>query len=86
MNARKIGMTVAALLASGAFGLASAKLPAPPPPTDEQKAKAAEVKLKADEAAKREADLLGKYQDRAVANFKSTSSSKPAGTAPAAKK
>lgn len=86
MNTRKISMTVAALLASCAFGVASAKLPAPPPPTDEQKAKAAEAKVKADEAAKREADLLGKYQDRAVANFKRTSSSKPAGTAPAAKK
>ena len=85
MNTRKIPMTLAALLASCAFGLASAKLPAPPPPTDEQKAKAAEVKIKADEAAKREADLLGKYQDRAVANFKRTSASKP-GAAPAAKK
>lgn len=86
MKTRKISMTIAALLSACAFGLASAKLPAPPPPTDEQKAQAAEAKVKSDEAAKREAELLGKYQDRAAANYKSTSASKTTGTAPAAKK
>ena len=67
MNARKTGMALAALVTGLAFGIASAKLP---PPTDEQKAKAAEAKVKADEAAKKEAELLGKYQDRAAENYK----------------
>ena len=47
--------------------MASAKLPAP---SDEQKAKATEAKAKADEGAKRDAELLGKSQDRAVESFK----------------
>ena len=67
MNARKAGLAVVAALTGLAFGIASAKLP---PPTDDQKAKAAEAKVKADEAAKKEAELLGKYQDRAADNFK----------------
>lgn len=67
MNTRKISMTLVALLAGCAFGLASAKLP---PPTDEQKAKAAEAAVKAAEGAKKEAELLGKYQERAVDNYK----------------
>jgi hypothetical protein len=67
MNARKTGMALAALVTGLAFGIASAKLP---PPTDEQKAKAAEAKTKADEAAKKQAELLGKSQDRAVENYK----------------
>jgi hypothetical protein len=67
MNARKIGMTLAAVLTGLTFGIASAKLP---PPTDEQKAKAEEAKAKSADAAKKQAELLGKYQDRAVDNFK----------------
>ena len=67
MNARKTGMMVAALVTGLAFGVASAKLPAP---TDEQKAKAAEAKAKAADAGKKEAELLGKSQDRAVENYK----------------
>lgn len=43
-----------------------AKLPAPTP---EQQAKAAEAKAKADEIAKQEAQLMLRYQDRAVANY-----------------
>jgi hypothetical protein len=67
MNARKIGTALAAAMIGCAFGMASAKLPAP---TEEQKAKAAEAKAKADEAAKKEAELLGKSQDRAAENYK----------------
>ena len=67
MNARKASLLAAALLTGCAFGLASAKLPAP---SEEQKAKAAEAKAKAGEAAKREAELLGKYQDRAAERYK----------------
>jgi hypothetical protein len=46
-----------------------AKLPAPAPLTDEQKAKVEEAKAKAAESAKKEAELLIKYQDRATANY-----------------
>jgi hypothetical protein len=63
-NLRKI---IAILLACCAFGVAYGKLPAL---TDEQKTKAAETKAKADEAAKRDAELLGKSQDRAADNYK----------------
>ena len=48
-------------------GAAWAKLP---PLSPEAAAKAAEAKQKADEAAKKDADLLAKYQDKAVANYK----------------
>jgi hypothetical protein len=65
-------------LASIAFALSigfmaafvQAKLPAPAPLNDEQKAKAEEAKVKAAEGAKKEADLLAKYQDKAAENFK----------------
>jgi hypothetical protein len=57
---------LAAALVVGAFGVAVAKLPPPPPQTDEQKAeKAAKDKAAAD-AAKAE---LTKAEDRAVANY-----------------
>ena len=67
MSLRRISVAVAALVMGLAFGVATAKLPAP---TDEQKAKAAEAKAKAAEAAKKDAELLGKYQDRAVDRYK----------------
>jgi hypothetical protein len=44
--------------------LAIAKLPAAPPQTEEQKAKAAEAKEKAADAAKKDATDLGRYQDK----------------------
>ena len=47
-------------------GTAMAKLP-PPPPVDP--AKAEEAKQKAAEAAKKDAELLAKYTDLAVANY-----------------
>ena len=53
-----------------------AKLPAPAPLNDEQKAKAEEAKAKAAEAAKKEADLLTKYQDKAADNFKAKQAAK----------
>ena len=49
--------------------LAIAKLPAPPTPTDEQKAKAAEAKEKAAEGAKKDAVDLGRYQDKSAAHY-----------------
>ena len=66
MNARKTATILAALLTGCAVGFASAKLPAP---TEEQKAKAAEAKAKADDATKKQAELLGKAQDRAVERY-----------------
>lgn len=79
-------MRVVALAAFLALapGLALAKLPAPAPVTDEQKAKAEETKKKAAEAAKKDADLLSKYQDKAAENYKKNKGIK--GGAPAKKK
>jgi hypothetical protein len=61
------GQWVAAVCACFAFGVAFGKLP---PPTEEQQTKAAEAKAKAGEAAKKQAELLGRYQDRAAENYK----------------
>lgn len=47
-------------------GMACAKLP-PPPPADP--AKAEEAKQKAAETAKKDAELLVKYMDKAVMNY-----------------
>lgn len=80
---RLIGTVV---LACGLVGLAHGKLPAP---TEEQKAKAEAAKAKAAEGAKREAELLGKYQDRAADNYKRgkvVKTGAPAPAAPAVKK
>ena len=63
MNIRIVIMTVAMAAAAGAVW---AKLPAAPA----DPAKAAEAKAKADEAAKKDADLLAKYQDKAVTNYR----------------
>ena len=49
--------------------LAIAKLPAAPPPTDEQKAKAAEAKEKAAEGAKKDAADLSRYQDKSAERY-----------------
>jgi hypothetical protein len=53
MNPGKIVLALGAALVGSTVGIASAKLPAL---TDDQKAKAAETKAKADEAAKKDAD------------------------------
>ena len=76
MKTRKLAAMLSAALIGCALGVASAKLPAP---TDDQKAKAAQAKAKADEAAKREAELLGKYQDRAAENYKRVKVQKTSG-------
>jgi len=64
---KRILLVLAAGLAAGAIAASHAKLPAPPAKTD------AEKKADADKAAAakaKEADELGKAQDRAVANYK----------------
>jgi len=63
MNFRILLMSVAMAATAGAVW---AKLPAAPA----DPAKAAEAKAQADEAAKKDADLLGKAQDRAVADYR----------------
>ncbi|MBX3663485.1 MAG: hypothetical protein KF804_13625 [Burkholderiales bacterium] len=78
MKTPKGAITVTAALMLGMFGVASAKLPAPPP-VDPAAAEAA--KKKAAEAAKKEADLLAKAQDRVADRYK-----KQKGGAPAAGK
>lgn len=68
----KLNHFVALLLGCALASVAAptfAKLPAPAPLTDEQKAKAAEVKEKAAEAAKKDAADLARYQDRAASRF-----------------
>jgi len=62
-----------------------------PPPTEEQKAAAAAKAAKAAEAAKKDAELLGKYQDRVADKYKKSPAAKgkavpSAMAAPAAKK
>jgi len=74
---------IACLAAGTIAGAAFAKLPAPAPMTDAQKAeKAAKDKAGAD----KEADLLAKSQDRAVAHYKKTKGIVEPKAAPAAKK
>ena len=66
MRKLTITLAVGAALSLGSFAV-QAKLPAPPAQSDAEKAAAAE---KARLAAAAEAELLGKYQDIAVANYK----------------
>ena len=73
-------MTIAIALSAGT---AWAKLPAAPPMTDEQKTKAEETKAKAAEAAKKEATLLAKYQDKVADNYKKGKAKGGAAAAPA---
>jgi hypothetical protein len=61
-----IALAIGATLSMGSFAV-QAKLPAPPAQSDAEKAAAAE---KAKLAAAKEAELLGKYQDLSVENYK----------------
>ena len=64
MNVRILIMSVAMAATAGTVW---AKLP---PLSEEAKAKAAETKTKADDAAKKDAVQLGKAQDKAAANYR----------------
>ena len=77
MSAREMWKWVPAILLAGTVGLAHGKLP---PPSEEQKAKAAEAKEKAAVAAKKAHEALVKAQDRALENYRKT---KGGGTASA---
>lgn len=63
----KILLVLAGGLMAGAVAVSHAKLPAPPPMSDADKAVAA---TKAAAAASHDAEMLAKAQDRAVANYK----------------
>jgi uncharacterized low-complexity protein len=62
-----IPAALAAGLLIGAIAATHAKLPPPPPKTDAEKAAEAE---KAAAAKAKEAEEIGRYQDKAVANYK----------------
>ena len=83
MKAPKLWKFVPTLLVCCAVGVAYAKLP-PPAPVDP--AKAEEAKMKAAEAAKKEAGELAKAQDRVVERYKKEKGMSTAAAAPAAKK
>lgn len=63
----KVLAVLAAGVFMGALAVSHAKLPAPPPKSDTEKAAEAE---KAAAAKAKEADSLAKAQERAVANYK----------------
>ena len=69
---KKILAALAAGLLMGAIAASHAKLPAPPPKSDAEKAAEAD---KAAAAKAKEAADLGKAQDKAVANYKKSHSS-----------
>jgi hypothetical protein len=59
-----------------------AKLPAPAPMTEEQKAAAAAKAAKTAEAAKKDAELLAKYQDLTAEKYKKAQAMKASAAAP----
>ena len=67
MKKLAIAVALAAGLGAGSLAAVHAKLPAPPPMTDAEKAAKAE-KAAAEKA--REGELNAKAQDKAVANYK----------------
>ncbi|MBI3376354.1 MAG: hypothetical protein HY017_31945 [Betaproteobacteria bacterium] len=84
MRRLAVALAVGAALTLGSFA-AHSKLPAPPAKSDAEKtAEAEKTKL----AAAKEGELLGKYQDSAVANYKKNKgiADKPAAKAAAKKK
>ena len=80
---KRVALTTIALALVA--GTAWAKLPVPPV-TDEQKAKAEETKMKAAEAAKKDSELLAKYQDKAADNYKKGQGKAKGGAAAASPK
>ncbi len=80
MNAPRMWKMIPAVLVCCAVGLASAKLPAPPPVDP---AKAEEAKKKAADAAKKDGEQLAKAQDRVADRYKkqSRAAATPAKTA-----
>ncbi len=73
---------LAAGLVIGGFGLAVAKLPAPSPMNDAQKAAAEEKKAKDAAVAKSDADALARAQDRVAGKYISEEKSKGVAVTP----
>ena len=67
MKRTGIPVALAAGLLMGAIAASHAKLPAPPPKSDAEKAAEAE---KAAAAKAKDAELLNKYTEKAVANYR----------------
>ena len=84
---RRILLALAGGLMIGAIAATQAKLPAPPPKSDAEKAAEAD---KAAAAKAKDAELVNKAHDRAVANYKKNKGiamdAKPAPSAKADKK
>ncbi len=79
-------MVIPALLIAGAVGVASAKLPPPPPMDEAALAKEAEAKAKAAEATKKAREQEEKAMDRAVDRYKKEKGIKTATASPPAAK
>lgn len=67
MKKTGLAAAIAAGVLMGAFAASHAKLPAPPPKSDAEKSAEAE---KAAAAKAKDAELLDKYRDKAVANYR----------------
>ena len=76
---------VAAICLAFIGGPLWAKLPAPPPMDDAQKAAAAAKAAKAAEASKKDAELLAKYQDLTAEKYKKMHAPSAAAAAPTPK-
>ena len=85
MNAPKFWRIVPTLLVAGVVGMAYAKLPQPPM-DDAAKAKAAEAKSQAAEAAKKARADEEKAMDRVADRYRKEKGIKTAAAAPAKKK
>ena len=79
---KKIAATIAAGALLGVFAASHAKLPPAPPKSEEQKKAEAE---KAAAAKAKEAELLNKAMDKAVANYKKNKAVSMGASKPAAK-
>jgi hypothetical protein len=66
---KKLNHWLVLAVGSALTTIAIAKLPPPPPMTDEQKAKAEETKAKAAEAAKKAVADEGRYQDKVADRY-----------------
>ena len=82
MKRTGIPAALAAGLLIGAVAATHAKLPAPPPKSDAEKAAEAD---KAAAAKAKDAEELGRYQDKAVANYKKNKGIEEPKPAPASK-
>ena len=82
MKKTAIPAALAAGLLIGSVAATHAKLPAPPPKSDAEKAAEAD---KAAAAKAKDAEELGRYQDKAVANYKKNKGIEDPKPAPASK-